>query len=170
MSKDFKIIFTLESVESYLHSANSLNEAIVPVACRVLNDRNIDVARMSIEDNTLRITVCNMLPDLVSIPDSDLVVVMKDGEKREVTELTLHDWMRQFNLLIVSEKTHISRFIQKTEVFKKGELDRDTIRKLCVENGYTLRVQPSGEMDLNDYVFKTAKLFYELGLKRRLLE
>jgi len=119
MSITFKIIYTLEHVETYSFSANSLNEAICAVAIPILRDRNIAVERILVEESVLRIVVVDALLDISMIPDSVLFIVSNDGTGRKLFDTTLHEWMAQFNLLFVSEKTHISRFIHKGDFLKR---------------------------------------------------
>lgn len=51
----------------------------------------------------------------------------------------------------------------------KSILSKDEIRDVCLANGFSLKQQPNGEMDLNPYVYHAAAALVERGLKATLI-
>ena len=45
------------------------------------------------------------------------------------------------------------------------EIDRQAIMSRALRHGFTLRQQPGGEMDLNEYVYAFAREVFEAGLR-----
>lgn len=51
----------------------------------------------------------------------------------------------------------------------KSILTKAEIREVCLDNGFSLKEQPGGEMDLNPYVYTAAAALIERGLKATLV-
>ena len=45
------------------------------------------------------------------------------------------------------------------------KIDREAIRSRALRHGFTLRQQPGGEMDLNEYVYAFAQEVFQAGIK-----
>lgn len=164
MRKDFKIIFTLEEVRSYLHTAENLDEALLPVVEMIFNDSNTPVESITLNEGALHIRAVELI-DPVTFPESSLSVAIRENGVRETVHFKLSEWFKKFDLYITSSKTHITHFVAKPSSAKARTLDKSVIKKVCLEHGYTEREQADGGFDLNEYVYKVAQLFYEMGLK-----
>jgi hypothetical protein len=49
-------------------------------------------------------------------------------------------------------------------------ISSDEIKSIALENGFTLREQPDGSMDLNHYVYTFAMAMYRKGRSERVAE